>query len=343
MVMRLEKKKIIFMIGSPNQTTQMHRISTYLSDEFDCWFTQFYPDNIFEKAVLKFGFMEQTIMSGHTKAKADKYLLDHGLKNDYTARLHDYDMAVLCTDLLVPHKLRRSKMVWVQEGMIDKVTHWSKVINKSRIIPRYLTVGTSLNGSSNICDIYCAGSAAYRDFFVSMGTDRDKITVTGIPNFDDLQRYQHNDFPLKDYVLVATSDIRECFGQDDRMGFLQRCKQIVGSRRVLFKLHPNEIKDRAVAEIRSVFGIDAEIHHDGKINEMVANCEELITQYSTVVYVGIVLGKKVHSYFDIDELYRLSPIQNNGASARHVAEICREYMVYEGTGAEFLRAHRPLA
>jgi hypothetical protein len=30
----------------------------------------------------------------------------------------------------------------------------------------------------------------------------------------------------------------------------------------------------------------------GNTNEMIANCSELITQYSTVVYVGMVFGKK---------------------------------------------------
>jgi hypothetical protein len=56
---------------------------------------------------------------------------------------------------------------------------------------------------------------------------------------------------------------------------------------------------------------------------MIANCCELITQYSTVVYVGLALGKKVHSYFDLDELKRLAPIQNGGTSAANIAKICR--------------------
>ena len=70
---------------------------------------------------------------------------------------------------------------------------------------------------------------------------------------------------------------------------------------------------------------------------MVANCQELITQWSTLVYVGIVLGKKVHSYFDVEELKRLIPQQNGGTSANKIAEICRGYMEFNGEGTEFVK------
>jgi hypothetical protein len=53
---------------------------------------------------------------------------------------------------------------------------------------------------------------------------------------------------------------------------------------------------------------------------MIANCDVLITKYSSVVYVGLALGKEVHSYFNLDELKKLLPIQNNGASAGKIAE-----------------------
>ena len=75
---------------------------------------------------------------------------------------------------------------------------------------------------------------------------------------------------------------------------------------------------------------------------MIANCVELITQFSTLVYVGIVLGKKVHSYFDVDELYRLTPMQNGGTSAQKIAEICQGYMEFRGTGREYLSQNKPV-
>ena len=113
--------------------------------------------------------------------------------------------------------------------------------------------------------------------------------------------------------------------------------EIAGGRKILFKLHPNEKVDRAVGEIKQVAGPDAMIYTDGNANHMVANCEELITQYSTLAYVGIGLGKKVHSYFDLQELYNLMPVQNGASSAKKIADICRGYIEFDGTGDQYLR------
>jgi hypothetical protein len=73
---------------------------------------------------------------------------------------------------------------------------------------------------------------------------------------------------------------------------------------------------------------------------MVANCHTLITQWSTVAFTGIVLGKEVHSYFGLDYLKRVCPIQNGGQSAKHIASICRSFMDFDGTGISFLRQNR---
>ncbi len=55
---------------------------------------------------------------------------------------------------------------------------------------------------------------------------------------------------------------------------------------------------------------------------MIANCDILITPYSSVVYIGIVLGKKVYSAFELSELMSMVPIQNGGKSAKNIADIC---------------------
>jgi hypothetical protein len=59
-----------------------------------------------------------------------------------------------------------------------------------------------------------------------------------------------------------------------------------------------------------------------------------------VVSIGIALGKKVHSYFDVERLKRLAPVQNGGISAALIACICRRYVEFEGTKDEFLRSIR---
>lgn len=62
---------------------------------------------------------------------------------------------------------------------------------------------------------------------------------------------------------------------------------------------------------------------------MIANCEVLITQYSTVVYTGIVLGKEVHSYFDVEQLRQLAPLQNGGQSGQRIAQVCQHILETE--------------
>ncbi|MBS1530275.1 MAG: hypothetical protein JSU01_08205, partial [Bacteroidetes bacterium] len=109
------------------------------------------------------------------------------------------------------------------------------------------------------------------------------------------------------------------------------------------KLHPNEKFDRAEAEIRQYAPAGTLIYQSGNTSHMIANCSELITQYSTVVYTGLALGKKVHSYFDINELRRLAPLQNGGTSAKNIANICRAYVEFEGDRKAFLKqfTYRP--
>ena len=58
---------------------------------------------------------------------------------------------------------------------------------------------------------------------------------------------------------------------------------------------------------------------------MIASCDVLITQWSSTAFVGLALGKEVHSYHDPAELRRLLPLQN-GAAASNIAAVCRELL-----------------
>ena len=58
---------------------------------------------------------------------------------------------------------------------------------------------------------------------------------------------------------------------------------------------------------------------------MIANCDVLITRFSSTVFVGIALGKETYSDFDMDELRRLMPLQNDSA-ALNIANICRRVL-----------------
>lgn len=159
---------------------------------------------------------------------------------------------------------------------------------------------------------FCVASEGYKRFFVGKGVPAERIVVTGIPNYDNLRSDAAspalvNEFPYHGYVLVATSDARETFKLDNRRKFIQQALEIANGRTLIFKLHPNEQIARVRREIESV-APHALIFSEGNIDPMIANCEVLITQYSTVVYTGIVLGKEVHSYFPLAQCGAAPPV-----------------------------------
>lgn len=339
--MNMSPKKILFIIGSRNQTSQMHQIATQLP-EFDCYFSQFFGDHAIMRYATEKGWLDRTIMGkGKFKTEADAYLNQYGLRSDYRGEQYGYhyDMVIICTDMVVPDIAKKAKCIWVQEGMIDRLTRWGKAVKYLGMQP-YWTVTTELNGSSNIADIYCTASEGYSQYIANLGTDSNRIIATGIPNYDNCKTFLQNDFPHRDYVMVATSDTRETMRFDNRKGFIEKAVAIANGRQMLFKLHPNENYSRAEAEIRRYAPADSLIFDKGDTDFMVANCHTLITQWSTVVFTGIVLGKKVYSNFDINFLRRVCPIQNDGQSAKRIADICRAYMHFDGSGADFLQQHK---
>ncbi len=56
----MKRKKILFIIGSPNQTTQMHKIASELG-EYDCYFSQVFSKHPLIKYVVKKGLLDNTI------------------------------------------------------------------------------------------------------------------------------------------------------------------------------------------------------------------------------------------------------------------------------------------
>jgi hypothetical protein len=56
------RKKILFIGGSLNQTTQMHKVALEMSDH-DRWFSPFYTATILRHLVDR-GFLDFTIMAG---------------------------------------------------------------------------------------------------------------------------------------------------------------------------------------------------------------------------------------------------------------------------------------
>jgi hypothetical protein len=294
------RPKVLFVCGSFNQTTQMHHFSRELTD-CDHGFTPYYCDGLLEW-LRRMRLLEFTILGFKLRARCLDYLERNDLPIDFEGRADGYDLVLTCSDLVVPGNVRDKPVVLVQEGMLDPATLGFRLWKRVSFLPLWIG-GTSTTGLSGRYERFCVASDGYRDVFVANGVAADRILVTGIPNFDDCRRYLRNQFPHQDYVLVCSSDARETFKRDDRRTFIEKCLWVARGRRLIFKLHPNEDAGRATAEIKR-WAPEALVYSHGSAEEMVANCDVLITQYSSTVFVGLALAKEVHSYFDVEELRR---------------------------------------
>jgi hypothetical protein len=326
------RRRVLFVCGSINQTTQMHQVARELP-EHEHAFTPHYCDGPLEWA-RRWGLAEFTVAGQKLAGRCFDYLRREGLEVDYRGRRGPYDLVVSCSDLLVQRVARRTPLVVVQEGILDPEGWEFRLWRRLPFLPRWIA-GTAATGLSHAYERFCVASDGYRDHFVARGAPRDRIAVTGIPNFDDCRRFLRNDFPHRGYVLVCTSDARETLKRDDRKAFLRRAVAIAAGRPLVFKLHPNENEERACSEIRAE-APGALVFARGSAEEMIANCEVLVTQYSSTVFVGLALGKECHSYWDLEALRRLMPVQN-GCAARNVADVCREVLAASPARQEHAR------
>jgi hypothetical protein len=191
-------------------------------------------------------------------------------------------------------------------------------------MPRFLA-NTAATGLSDAYELFCVASQGYREQFIQKGVKPEKIAVTGIPNFDNARVYLKNDFPYRHYVLAATSSHRETLKWTNRQAFIHKARQIAAGRQLIFKLHPNENMGRARREIEQA-APGALVYEGGNVYHMIANCDVLVTETSSVTFIGLALNKEVHSDLDLDHLRRLMPNQNEGASARRIAEHCQQLL-----------------
>jgi hypothetical protein len=313
-----KRPRVLFVCGSINQTKQMHQIAAQLGD-IEARYTPYYCDGFLE-IIRPWGWLNFCILGHPWRKECMAYLQKHELPIDFEGAEGPYDLVLTCSDVVVPKNIRKQRLVLVQEGATDPLRFWYWMRRLLPFLPLW-SAGTANTGLSNRYDRFCVASPGYLDLFVHRGAHRDKLIVTGIPNFDDCKRYLQNDFPHRDYVLVCTSDTRETAKIDNRKKFIRRCVEIAAGRQLIFKLHPNENWTRNTREINK-YAPGALVYTSGSAEEMVANSQVLIVQYSTLAFVGLALGKETHAYADIEELKRLMPIQG-GKAARNIAEVCR--------------------
>ena len=313
------RKKILFVCGSMNQTTQMHQISAHLGD-YDQWFTPFFSDGLLGLASDN-GLLEFTIMGRKRAGRAIEYLNANNLRLDVGGAGQAYDLVVTCTDLVVPKHIKCRKTVLVQEGMTEPETILFHLARNFRWMPRWIA-GTAATGLSDTYEKFCVASEGYRDLFAQKGVTLSKIEVTSIPNFDNCEQYLDNEFQHRDYVLVCTSDNRETFVYENRRRNIEKYLQMADGCQLLFKLHPNENVERATREIER-YAPGSLVFSEGKTEEMIANSRMMIAQFSSTIFVGSALNKTVHCGLDPDHLRALTPVQNRSAALK-IAEVCRQ-------------------
>jgi hypothetical protein len=310
----------------------MHQVAREL-DDCDASFSPYYGDQGITR-LRELGLVEFSIGGKRLRARCLEYLLAHGLTVDLDGVRGGYDLVFTCSDVVVPSNVQNFPLVLVQEGITDPENALFPLVKLfPKKMPRWLA-GTAATGLSGLYDRFCVASEGYRDYFVERGAPRDRVVVTGMPNFDNCRQFLDNDFPHRGYVLVCTSDARETLKIDARKRFLKNAIAIAAGRPMIFKLHPNENAERATREILAL-APSALVFDRGPTEAMIANCDVLITQFSSVVFVGIALGKEVHSQHPIDLLTRLSPIQN-GCAAKNIANVARELLA-RTTGRSELR------
>ena len=311
--------RILFICGSMNQTTQMHQISRHLTG-YQQAFTPFYCDGV-QEAMRRLKLLEFTVIGAKLAERCERYLRAADLAIDYQGRRGPYDLVVTCSDVFVQKNIRDRRIVLVQEGITDPESPAFRMVQRHRSLPLWIA-GTAATGLSDAYRAFCVASEGYRELFIGKGAKAEKIVVTGIPNFDNCARYLENTFPHRHYVLVCTSPLREVFRGEDRHAFIRNAVALANGRPMIFKFHPNEDMERAENEVRQ-HAPGALTFRDGSAEEMIANCDVLITRYSSTAFVGLALGKETYSDFPADDLRRLLPVQNNAAAA-NIADVCRQ-------------------
>lgn len=304
-----------------NQTTQMHKISLQLP-EHEAYFSPFFATG-FLGFLNRLRLVEYTILGEVFQKATLNYIKENNLKLDYRGKSDDYDLVMISQDITMPRNIKKFKTILVQEGMTDP-PDWRYHVTRFLRLYRWCA-STSMTGLSHQYDRFCVASEGFREQFIDRGINPDKIRVTGIPNFDNLIEMKKLKFEHKNFVLVATSDIRETLKYENRKKFIRYALKIANGRKLIFKLHPNENVKKRKAEIKK-HAPDALVYDGVNIDPLIANCDVFITRFSSTIFPAFVLGKEVHCDIHNEDLKRLIPIQNNGISAKNIAEVANELL-----------------
>jgi hypothetical protein len=319
--MKKNANKILFISNTLHQTKQMHAIAEYLPGVK----TAFSPGYGSRLAKLVHLWQGKENLSDRTcfRNRWREYTHDYRLTEDLYGKQGPYEIVVTTSDQVIPDNIMGSRVVLVQDDMLDP-ENWTFFLHKCfPAIPRWLA-GTAALGQSRVYQRFCVASEGYRNYFIRHGLPEHKLVVTGIPLFDNYEIYTYNNFPYRDYVLICMSNEREmAFRADTRKDFLEDARRIAKDRKIIVKLQSGE-QSRMVQEVRARLP-QATIITDGCEKEMVANASVVICQHSSLAVMAIALQKETYSYWDNAILRELMPIQNRSA-AKEIARVCSQML-----------------
>src|SRR5262245_23025466 len=155
----MKPPRALFICGSINQTTQMHKVAQQLF-ECDCFFTTYYDDG-YPDTLKRLRLTESTPLGYKLSARTLAYLQGHKLAIDQAGRNGPYDLVVTCSDLLVPGNVRRYPIVLVQEGMTDPEGVFYRIWRRYRWFPRWLA-GRAVTGLRDRYPRFWSAAEGYR-------------------------------------------------------------------------------------------------------------------------------------------------------------------------------------
>ena len=252
-------------------------------------------------------------------AMTSDYLKAQGLPFDRRGGGGGYELVVMGTDLMVPAQPAR-RAVRARPGRDDGSRGLAVPARPGAPeLPRYLA-NTSMTGLSHAYAAFCVASAGYRELFIAAkGRQRpSESVVTGIPNFDDVAGFLHNDFPHRGYVLAATSCLRETLKAEDRAGFIRRCLDLARGRGAPLQAAPERGPGARAARDRARSpGPSSSPTGTPRTWSPTRTCWSRGTPRSSHRARPGQGGPCGHRPRDAA---RLLPVQNGGSSARRIAE-----------------------
>src|SRR5690554_1739141 len=103
----MSSKKILYICGSMNQTTMMHKVSKQLP-AYESWFSPYYADGFVGK-LAQTHLLDFSVLGGQFRERTIQYLKENNLNIDFGGVRNNYDLVFTCSDLVVPENILKDR------------------------------------------------------------------------------------------------------------------------------------------------------------------------------------------------------------------------------------------